>query len=169
MKLTDEIIEQLKADLANAKTYDDLMGKNGAIKNLIAKTIETMLEEELSEHLGYEKYSSLVRNTGNSRNGKTKKTIKNDNGQIEISVPRDRKGDFDPIIVKKYERTIGPIENKIISMYAKGMTTRDIQTHIEEIYGVNISPTLVSNITDKIVLLAEEWQNRPLETIMIDF
>lgn len=165
MKLTDEIIEQLKADLANAKTYDDLMGKNGAIKNLIAKTIETMLEEELSEHLGYEKYSSLGRNTGNNRNGKTKKTVKNDSGQIEISVPRDRKGEFDPIIVKKYERTIGPIEDKIISMYAKGMTTRDIRSHIEDIYGINISPTLVSNITDKIVYLAEEWQSRPLEKI----
>lgn len=165
MKLTDEMLEQLKADLANAKTYDDLMGKNGAIKNLIAKTIETMLEEELSEHLGYEKYSSLGRNSGNSRNGKTKKTIKNENGQIEISVPRDRNSEFDPIIVKKYERTIGPIEDKIISMYAKGMTTRDIRSHIEEIYGINISPTLVSNITDKIVYLAEEWQNRPLEKI----
>jgi len=163
MELTEKMIEQLKADLAKAKTYDDLMGKNGAIKKLIANTLEQMLESELTEHLGYERYSPVGKNSGNSRNGKTHKTLKNDNGQIEISVPRDRNGEFDPVIVKKYEKTIGPIEDKIISMYAKGMTTRDIQSHITELYGIDISPTLVSNITDKIVVLAEEWQNRPLE------
>lgn len=165
MELTEEMIEQLKADLSKAKTYEDLMGKNGAIKNLIAKTLETMLEEELTEHLGYERYSPTGRNSGNSRNGKTHKTLKNDNGEIEIAVPRDRNGEFDPVIVKKYEKTIGPIEDKIISMYAKGMTTRDIQAHITELYGIDISPTLVSNITEKIIHLAEEWQNRPLEKI----
>ena len=163
MELTEKMIEQLKADLAKAKTYDDLMGKEGAIKKLIANTLEQMLESELTEHLGYERYSPAGKNSGNSRNGKTHKTLKNDNGQIEISVPRDRNGEFDPVIVKKYEKTIGPIEDKIISMYAKGMTTRDIQSHITELYGIDISPTLVSNITDKIVVLAEEWQNRPLE------
>lgn len=163
MKLTEEMIEQLKADLSGAKTYEDLMGKNGAIKKLIANTLEQMLESELTEHLGYEKHSPLGRNSGNSRNGKTRKSLKNDNGEIEITVPRDRNGEFDPIIVKKYEKTIGPIEDKIISMYSKGMTTRDIQTHITELYGLDISPTLVSNITGKIVHLAEEWQNRPLE------
>jgi len=165
MELTQKMIDQLKADLSKAKTYEDLMGKNGAIKNLIAKTLETMLEEELTEHLGYERYSPAGRNSGNSRNGKTRKTLKNDNGQIEIAVPRDRNGEFDPVIVKKYEKTIGPIEDKIISMYAKGMTTRDIQAHITELYGIDISPTLVSNITDKIIHLAEEWQNRPLEKV----
>ena len=163
MELTEKMIEQLKADLAKAKTYDDLMGKDGAIKKLIANTLEQMLESELTEHLGYERYSPAGKNSGNSRNGKTHKTLKNDNGQIEISVPRDRNGEFDPVIVKRYEKTIGPIEDKIISMYAKGMTTRDIQSHITELYGIDISPTLVSNITDKIVVQAEEWQNRPLE------
>ena len=165
MDLTEEMIEQLKADLSNAKTYNDLMGKDGAIKKLIAKTLEQMLESELTEHLGYEKYSPEGKNSGNSRNGKTHKTLKNDNGEIELTVPRDRNGEFDPVIVKKYEKTIGPIEEKIISMYAKGMTTRDIQTHITELYGIDISPTLVSNITNKIVHLAEEWQNRPLEKV----
>ena len=163
MKLTDKMIEQLKTDLSKAKTYEDLMGEDGAIKKLLARSIEQMLEAELTEHLGYEKHSPLGINTGNSRNGKTSKTLKNDNGEIEITVPRDRNGDFDPILVKKYEKTIGPIEDKIISMYSKGMTTRDIQSHITELYGINISPTLVSNITDKIVHLAEEWQNRVLE------
>lgn len=165
MELTEEMIQQLKTDLSKAKNYDDLMGKEGAIKKLIAKSIEQMLESELTEHLGYEKYSPAGKNSGNNRNGKTHKTLKNDNGEIELTVPRDRNGEFDPIIVKKYEKTIGPIEQKIISMYAKGMTTRDIQSHVTELYGINISPTLVSNITDKIVHLAEEWQNRPLEKI----
>lgn len=165
MNLTEEMIEQLKADLSKAKNYNDLMGKDGAIKKLISKTLEQMLEAELTEHLGYERYSSEGKNSGNSRNGKTHKTLKNDNGEIELTVPRDRNGEFDPVIVKKYEKTIGPIEDKIISMYAKGMTTRDIQTHITELYGIDISPTLVSNITNKIVHLAEEWQNRPLEKI----
>ncbi|WP_333810535.1 IS256 family transposase [Flavobacterium sp.] len=163
MELTEEMIEQLKADLKTVKTYEDLMGKNGAIKKLIKTTLEQMLEAELTEHLGYEKYSPEGKNSGNSRNGKTYKTLKNDNGEIEIAVPRDRNGEFDPIIVKKYEKTIGPIEDKIISMYAKGMTTRDIQTHITELYGIDMSPTLISNITSKIIHLAEEWQNRPLE------
>ena len=123
MELTEKMIEQLKADLSKAKTYDDLMGKDGAIKKLIAGTLEQMLESELTEHLGYEKYSPAGKNNGNSRNGKTHKSLKNDNGEIEISVPRDRNGEFDPIIVKKYEKTIGPIENKIISMYAKGVSS----------------------------------------------
>ncbi|MBZ0182688.1 MAG: IS256 family transposase [Melioribacteraceae bacterium] len=159
------MIEQLKADLSKAKNYEDLMGKDGAIKKLIAKSLEQMLESELTEHLGYERYSPNGKNSGNNRNGKSHKTLRNDNGEIEISVPRDRNGQFDPVIVKKYEKTIGPIEDKIISMYAKGMTTRDIQSHITDLYGLDISPTLVSNITERIVDLAKQWQNRPLEKI----
>ncbi|HPI39084.1 MAG TPA: IS256 family transposase [Ignavibacteriaceae bacterium] len=159
------MIEQLKFDLKKARTYQDLMGEDGAIKKLIKSSLEGMLEAELTEHLGYEKYSPSGKNTGNSRNGKTQKTLKNDNGEIDLTVPRDRNGSFDPIVVKKYERTIGPIEDKIISMYAKGMTTRDIQSHIHEIYGLDISPTLVSNITDKILDLAKQWHNRPLEAL----
>jgi len=165
MKLSDEVLQQLKDDLGKAKTYQDLMGANGAIKKLLKNAIEGMLDAELTDELGYEKHSVEGNNTGNSRNGKTKKTLKNENGEIDISIPRDRNGNFDPVIVKKYERTLGPIEDKIISMYAKGMTTRDIQSHIEEIYGIDISPTFVSNVTEKIVHLATEWQNRPLEAI----
>ena len=126
MELTDKMIEQLKADLVKAKNYEDLMGKDGVIKKLIAKSLEQMLESELTEQLGYEKHSPTGKNSGNSRNGKSHKTLKNDNGEIEITVPRDRNGEFDPVIVKKYERTIGPIKDKIISMYAKGMTVWDI-------------------------------------------
>lgn len=165
MELTQEMIEQLRADLKIAKTYDDLMGENGAIKKIIKTSVEGMLDAELTGHLGYEKYSKSGKNSGNNRNGKTRKTLKNDNGEIEIAVPRDRNGSFDPIIVKKYERTFGPIEDKIISMYAKGMTTRDIQSHVQEFYGLDISASLVSQITDKIIDLAKEWHNRPLEQI----
>lgn len=165
MELTPEMIEQLKADLKDARTYQDLMGENGAIKKLLKSSLEGILDAELTEHLGYKKHSPEGKNSGNSRNGKTSKTLKNDNGEIEITVPRDRNGTYDPILVKKYERTIGPIEDKIISMYAKGMTVRDIQAHIHEIYGIDISPTLVSNITDKIIDLARQWHNRPLEAV----
>ena len=165
MKLSDEVLNQLKADLANAKTYQDLMGANGAIKKLLKNAIEGMLDAELTDELGYEKHSSVGKNSGNSRNGKSRKTLKNENGEIDISIPRDRNGSFDPVIVKKYERTLGPIEDKIISMYAKGMTTRDIQSHIEEIYGIDVSPTFVSNVTEKIMHIATEWQNRPLDEI----
>jgi putative transposase len=165
MDLTPEMIEQLKADLKKARTYQDLMGENGAIKKIIKASLEGMLDAELTEHLGYEKYSPVGKNSGNSRNGKTQKTLKNDNGEIDITIPRDRNGSFDPIIVKKYERTLGPIEDKIISMYAKGMTVRDIQSHVQEFYGLDVSASLISQITDKIIDLAREWHNRPLENI----
>jgi len=165
MKLTPEMIKQLEADLSKAKTYEDLMGKNGAIKKLLKSSLENLLETELTEHLGYEKNSPEGNNSGNNRNGKTYKSIKTDEGQIELTIPRDRNSTFDPIIVKKYEKTLGPIEEKIISMYSKGMTTRDIQSHVEEIYGLEVSPTTISNITESIVIHAKEWQNRPLAEI----
>ena len=165
MELTEEMIEQLKADLKKARTYQDLMGADGAIKKLLKASLEGMLDAELTEHLGYDRYSPEGKNSGNSRNGKSRKTLRNDNGELDLVVPRDRNGSFDPVIVKKYERTLGAIEDKIISMYAKGMTTRDIQSHVQELYGLEISPALVSQITDKIIDLAKEWHNRPLEAI----
>ena len=165
MKLTPEQIEQLQKDLSKAKTYEDLMGKDGAIKKLLKSSLENMLETELADHLGYDKHSPEGNNSGNNRNGKTYKTIKTDQGEIEIKTPRDRNSTFDPVIVKKYEKTLGPIEDKIISMYAKGMTTRDIRTHVEEIYGLEVSATTISNITDSIVAHAKEWQSRPLARI----
>ena len=165
MENLDELFEQFKKDLSKAKTYKDLMGKDGAIKKLMKASIESMLEAEMTEHLGYEKNDPTGNNSGNSRNGKYPKNIKSDNGVIDLEVPRDRNGEFEPIVVKKGESRLGELEDKIISMYAKGMTTRDIQAHIEEIYGANISPALVSHITDKIQGLAVEWQNRPLEAV----
>ena len=165
MENLDELFEQFKNDFARAKTYEDLMGKDGAIKKLMKASIESMLDAEMTEHLGYPKKSPAGNNSGNSRNGKYPKNVVSDNGPILLEIPRDRNSEFEPQIVKKGESRLGELEDKIISMYAKGMTTRDIQTHVEEIYGASISPTLVSHITDKIKGLAVEWQNRPLEPV----
>ncbi len=165
MKLTPEMIKQLEKDLSKAKSYEDLMGKNGAIKKLIKSSLENMLDEELSDHLGYDKHAREGNNSGNSRNGKTHKSIKSDEGMIDLEIPRDRNSNFDPVVVKKYEKTLGPIEEKIISMYAKGMTTRDIQSHVEDIYGLEVTATTISRITDSIIAHAKEWQSRPLAEI----
>lgn len=165
MDLTPEVLEKLKQDLSKAKTIEDLLGKQGAIKNLMKSAIETMLQAEMTEHLGYNKNSVAGNNSGNSRNGSSKKTLKSSQGEIEIQIPRDRNGQYDPIVVAKHRRNLGELENKVISMYAKGMTTRDIQDHIEEIYGVELSPTSISNITDAVFTAAKEWQERPLDKI----
>jgi len=163
MRVSPEVMKQLESDLSTAKSFEDLMGKDGAIKKLLKHSLEQMLETELTEHLGHAKHA--ISHSGNSRNGKSKKTLLTDTDRIELLMPRDRQGEFEPIVVKKHERMLGPIEDKIISMYAKGMSTRDIGSHIEDIYGLEVSPTLVSNITAKITALAEEWQARPLEAM----
>lgn len=161
----EQVFEQFKKDLSKAKTYKELMGRDGALKKLMKASIEGMLDAEMTEHLGYTKNSMVGNNSGNSRNGFSNKTVLTEQGQIQLDIPRDRNGEFEPQVVKKHETRLGELEDKIISMYAKGMTTRDIQAHIEEIYGANISPTLVSHITDKITAMATEWQNRPLEAV----
>lgn len=165
MQLTKEQLEQFQKDLIEAKSYNDLMGKDGAIKKLIKTSLEQLLESEMSEHLGYNKNSIEGNNSGNSRNGKSSKNIKSSLGEISLEIPRDRNGQFEPIVVEKNKRTIGDIEDKIISMYAKGITTRDIQSHIEEIYGLEFSPQTISNITDGIMNLVKEWQSRPLDEV----
>lgn len=135
------------------------------LKDLFGNTIQEMLEAELEEDLGYSKYDYKNKATPNSRNGHSKKTIKSDHGNVEIKVPRDRDGQFDPKIVKKNKRDVSSIEDQVLSMYAKGMTTRDIKTHLSDLYGIEASPELISRITDKILPLVAEWQNRPLEEI----
>lgn len=134
-----------------------------ALKELLGDTMEELLKAELDEHLDYEygeKPLSL-----NTRNGSSKKTVKSSYGNIDLNIPRDREGSFEPQALKKYEKDISNIENQIISMYAKGMSTRDISTHIKDIYGFGISETMVSKITNKILPTIEEWQNRPLEKV----
>src|SRR5512133_1707248 len=127
MELTEEQFEQLKAKLATAKTIDDLLGKNGAIKEFLGHAIEQLVQAEMTEHLGYEKHSPQGRNSGNSRNGKTRKHLSTNVGTIEVALPRDREGTFDPVTVRKHERRLGRLEDTVIFMYSKGMSTRDIQ------------------------------------------
>lgn len=135
------------------------------LKELFASTLEKMLESELDEHLGYEKHSAVGDNTGNSRNGYGKKVIKSEWGESEISVPRDRKGTFSPQIIEKRQTRTDDIENRILAMYAKGMSNRDIEDHLHDIYGVEASASLISRITDKIMPAVAEWQSRPLEAV----
>ena len=165
MELTNEQIEQLKKKLASAKTYDDLMGKNGAIKDLLSSTISQLMAAELTAHLGYEKNHPSGINSGNSRNGTSTKRVASEHGVLEIEVPRDRNGTFEPIAVRKHERRLGKVEDIVISLYARGMSTRDIQAQIEDLYGVEISAAAVSEITEAVMAILVEWQNRPLEKV----
>ena len=135
-------------------------------KETIAEFMENGLDAELEDELGYSRYDYRNKNTDNSRNGHSSKTLRTSFGDVEVSVPRDRKGEFEPQLLKKNQTSISQdIEEKILSMYAKGMTTSDIEEHIRDIYGIDVSDTTVSRITDKILPVAKEWQQRPLETV----
>jgi len=160
-----EPVIDLNLELSKCKTIEDLTGSNGLIKRLLGGMIEKMLEAEMDDHLGYEKHDVLGYGSGNSRNGSSSKTLLSTQGPLEIQVPRDRNAQFQPTVVKKRQRDISSFDEKIISMYAKGMSVRDIQNHINDIYGAKISPTTISNITDKVINAAYEWQSRPLDTI----
>ena len=165
MKLTSELIKQLEKDFENCKTADDLLGKDGVVKNLIRGLSDQILEAEMSQHLGYEKHSSEGDNSGNSRNGASSKTVKTDFGEIQIKVPRDRNGEFDPALIKKHQRDLGKIDEIIISLYAKGLTTRDIKEHLDELYGLEVSPAFISNVTERVREFVVEWQTRPLDRL----
>ena len=155
--------EQLAKEVAkDCKSVEDV---HNLLKDLFKGTLQEILEAEMSEHLGYDKHSVSGNNTGNSRNGYSSKTLKTSMGETEIKVPRDRNGDFEPQIIKKYEKNASEIEQQIIAMYAKGMSTRDIEAHMRDIYGIEISADLVSKITDKVMPMLTEWQSRPLEKI----
>jgi len=135
----------------------------GALKEMFRDVLQESLEAEMDEALGYGKYDNMEKINDNSRNGYSKKTVKTELGPIQIDIPRDRKGDFEPKIVPKHQRSVNGIEDKILGLYATGMTTRDISEQIKELYGVDISAETVSNITNRILPLVSEWQNRPLE------
>lgn len=158
-------VEAIVEELIKAKDLDELLSPEGVLKQVLGQTLEKMLEGELTEHLGYERYEAKGRNSGNSRNGGYSKTVQTSNGEISIDVPRDRNGEFEPQAVRKYETASNELEDKIIAMYAKGMTTRDIQAMLYDLYGASVSASMVSTITDKVWPLVEEWQNRPLEAI----
>ena len=136
-----------------------------AVKNLFADTLQELLEAELAHSLGYEKNDAETKETSNRRNGHSKKSVRSDYGELELDVPRDRDGEFDPVIVKKHQKNITGIEDQILALYAKGISTRDIQDHLQQLYGIEVSPALISNVTSKIMPLIKEWQNRPLQSI----
>ena len=144
----------------NIKTAEDIQI---ALRDLFKDTLQEMLEAELDTDLGYAKNEDAAKITMNRRNGHSKKTVRSEYGELEIDIPRDREGDFEPAIVKKYQKNVTGIEDQILALYAKGVTTRDIQDHLNQLYGVEVSPTLISNVTNKIMPLIKEWQSRPLQ------
>ena len=162
MATTDELLDALMKDY---KKPEDLIGENGLLKQLTKKLLERAMQAEITEHLGYEKNAPSGKNSGNSRNGIYKKNIKGEFGNLDVTVPRDRNASFEPIILPKGESRFTGFDDKIISMYARGMTTRDIQAHLEEIYGVDVSPTLVSQVTEAVTDEIKLWQNRPLDEV----
>ena len=167
-KRTPEEIARKERTKALMKELDikDMDDIQDLFKSFVAAALECGLEAELDEELGYSKYDYRNKETNNSRNGYSKKTMKTSFGDMDIDIPRDRNGEFEPQLIKKHQTTLsGDIEEKIISMYAKGMTENDIAAHIEEIYGLDVSDSTISRVTDKILPIAKEWQSRPLEEI----
>jgi putative transposase len=162
MAIPKEVLDQLIADY---KKPEDLIGENGLLKQLTKALLERAMQAEMTDHLGYPRNAPEGKNSGNSRNGSYKKKLKGDFGELDVAVPRDRNGSFDPVIVPKGETRFRGFDDKIISMYARGMTTRDIQSHLEEIYGVEVSPTLISQVTEAVVEEVRLWQNRPLDEV----
>lgn len=160
-KEKEDLLSNLPEDLFDKfKTMGEL---NEFISSLFKRGIEKMLEGELTEHLGYNKHDQSGNGTGNSRNGKTTKLIKTESGELIIEVPRDRNSEFEPIIIPKHQKVIDKIEGVVISLYARGMSTRDIEQQIKEIYGITISSSSISNITNQIIADIEAWQKRPLD------
>ena len=157
-----ELLDELLADYEKP---DDLLGEDGLFKQLKTVLLERALDAELSDHLGYEKGDPAGRGTGNSRNGYSDKTVLSEDGEIDIAVPRDRTGTFDPLIVPKGERRLEGFDDRIVSLYARGMTVREIRGHLQELYGVAVSPDLISRVTDAVLEEVREWQNRPLDAV----
>jgi putative transposase len=144
---------------------EDILGDNGLLKQLTKAVLERAMQAELTHHLGYDKHDPKGNNSGNSRNGKSKKTLKGDFGNLPIEVPRDRNATFEPQIVPKGQTRFEGFDDKILSLYARGMTTRQIKQHLEEIYQVEISPSLISSVTDAITDEVKAWQSRPLDAV----
>ena len=162
MAITDEVLDEL---LKNYEKPEDLLGENELLKQLQKRLLERAMGAELTVHLGYGKHDPSGKNSGNSRNGTSPKTLKGEFGDLELATPRDRNGSFEPQIVAKGQRRFEGFDQAIISMYSRGMTTREIEGHLLEIYGVEVSPTLVSQVTDAVCGDVKVWQNRPLEEV----
>ena len=168
MARKNDINFDYNSEIKKCKTIDDVLGKNGLVQRLVKDVLENILEAEMDEHLGRDKYqrqSNIEPGERNYRNGYSQKNLRSSFGDVDLDIPRDRKSEFEPQIVKKYETVCNELDKKIISLYAKGMTTSDIQAEIEDLYGITISPSMVSKITDKVIATATEWQNRMLDKI----
>jgi len=157
-----ELIDNLLKDYKNP---EDLIGENGLLKQLTKQLLERAMAAELTEHVGYEKHDPAGQNSGNSRNGSSAKTMKGSFGRLPLEVPRDRNGTFEPQIIEKHQTHFTGFDANIISLYARGLSTREIQQHLEEIYHVEVSPTLISNVTDAVIEEVKTWQNRQLEAV----
>lgn len=162
MAIDLKLIDKLLADY---KKPEDIIGENGLLKQLTKALLERAMQAEMTDHLGYEKHDPIGHNSGNSRNGATTKTLKGDFGEMPLETPRDRNGSYEPKIVGKGQTRWTGFDDKILSMYARGMSTREIQGHLEEIYRVEVSPTLISNVTEAVMEEVKSWQSRPLDAV----
>ncbi len=162
MAIREEILNEL---LTGYSKPEDLLGADGIIQQLKKALVEKALSAELTNHLGYDKGDTAGRGTGNSRNGHSRKTVKTDTSAMELNIPRDRNSTFEPLLIKKGQTRFDGFDDKIISMYARGMTVRNIQAHLKELYAVDVSPDLISQVTDAVVQEVREWQNRPIDPV----
>ncbi len=151
--------------LADYKKPEDLIGEHGLLKQLTKALVERALQAEMAEHLGHDKHETVINATGNTRNGKSRKTLKGEFGELPIEIPRDREGSFEPLIISKHQTRWAGFDDKILSLYARGMTTREIQQHLTEMYGTEVSPTLISTVTDGVMDEIKQWQSRPLDAV----
>jgi putative transposase len=158
----EALLDELLKDYTDPK---DILGEHGLLRQLTKRVIERALEAELNEHLGYVPHARSGSGAGNCRNGKGKKTVQTETAQFDIEVPRDRDGSFEPQLVKKRQRRLDGFDDKVLALYARGLSTREIQAHLEELYGVEVSPTLISNITDAVLDEVRAWQSRPLASV----
>ena len=151
--------------LADYKKPEDLIGEHGLLKQLTKALVERALQAEMAEHLGHDKHETVINATGNTRNGKSRKTLKGEFGELPIEIPRDREGSFEPLIISKHQTRWAGFDDKILSLYARGMTVREIQQHLTEMYGTEVSPTLISTVTDGVMDEVKQWQSRPLDAV----
>jgi putative transposase len=162
MTIRRELIDELLKDY---EAPQDILGEGGLLTEITKAVIERCLETELDTHLGYPKHGRKGNANGNLRNGRSQKSLKGEQGHIEIDIPRDRQGTFEPQLVKKGQTRLEGFDDKILALYARGMTTRDIQAQLQELYRVEVSPTLISNVTEAVMDEVRQWQTRPLEAI----
>jgi len=162
MTVSNELLDSLLADY---KKPEDLIGENGLLKQLTKKLVEQALEAEMAEHLGHARNEPVANPAGNTRNGKSKKTLKGEFGELPIDIPRDRHGSFEPQLIPKHQTRWTGFDDKILSLYARGMTVREIQGHLEEMYGTEVSSSLISSVTDAVIDDAKAWQSRALDAL----